>query len=38
VIPGFFGARDSFADIGQSIAAHLGLGPLSCGVSFLDAR
>jgi phosphopentomutase len=37
VIPGFFGARDSFADIGQSIAAHLGLGPLSFGVSFLDA-
>jgi phosphopentomutase len=32
---GFFGARDSFADIGQSIAAHLGLPPLSAGVSFL---
>jgi phosphopentomutase len=35
VRPGSFGARDSFADIGQSIAAHLGLGPLPFGVSFL---
>jgi phosphopentomutase len=36
VAPGFFGARDSFADIGQSLAAHLGVGPLPVGLSFLD--
>ncbi len=29
------GARSSFADIGQSLAAHLGLAPLSAGTSFL---
>lgn len=29
------GARTSFADIGQSLAAHLGLAPLSAGTSFL---
>ena len=29
------GRRDSFADIGQSLAAHLGLAPLAHGVSFL---
>jgi phosphopentomutase len=36
VTPGFFGGRNSFADIGQSIAAHLGLEPLAAGVSFLQ--
>ncbi len=30
----FIGRRDSFADIGQSIAEHLGIAPLSHGVSF----
>lgn len=29
------GQRSSFADIGQSIAAHLGLQPVASGVSFL---
>lgn len=29
------GIRDSFADIGQSIATHLGVGPLATGRSFL---
>ena len=33
--PGPIGARRSFADIGQSIADHLGLPPLSHGESFL---
>ncbi|MBV8805030.1 MAG: phosphopentomutase [Sinobacteraceae bacterium] len=37
VAPGFFGARRSFADIGQSIAAHLGLEPLPFGASFLKS-
>lgn len=32
---GSIGIRDSFADIGQSIAKHLGLGPLPMGLSFL---
>jgi phosphopentomutase len=32
---GPLGKRGSFADIGQSIAGHLGLGPLAAGVSFL---
>ena len=31
----FIGRRDSFADVGQSIAEHLGLAPLSYGISFL---
>ncbi|MFI4963047.1 MAG: phosphopentomutase, partial [Legionellales bacterium] len=31
----FIGRRDSFADIGQSIAEHLGIDPLSYGLSFL---
>ena len=31
----FIGRRDSFADIGQSIAEHLGIPPLLHGVSFL---
>lgn len=33
--PGPLGKRDSFADIGQSIAGHLGLPPLAHGASFL---
>lgn len=32
----FIGRRDSFADIGQSIAQHLGLAPLKQGISFLS--
>jgi phosphopentomutase len=32
---GFIGRRDSFADVGQSIAEYLGLNPLSNGLSFL---
>ena len=31
----FIGRRDSFADIGQSIAKHLQIEPVSHGVSFL---
>ena len=38
VTPGSIGRRDSFADIGQSLAAHLGLTPLSVGKSFLRVR
>jgi len=33
---GSVGGRQSFADIGQSIAVHLGLPPLRAGVSFLS--
>ncbi len=33
--PGSLGARDTFADIGQSLAAHLGLSPMADGKSFL---
>lgn len=32
---GFIGCRDTFADIGQSIATHLGLPPTDYGSSFL---
>ncbi|CDZ75770.1 Phosphopentomutase [Legionella massiliensis] len=32
----FIGRRDSFADIGQSLAKHLELSPLTHGVSFMD--
>jgi phosphopentomutase len=35
VTPGPLGRRSSFADIGQSLAAHLRLRPLDDGVSFL---
>src|SRR5262249_37289059 len=35
--PGPLGRRDGFADIGQSIALHLGIAPLDHGRSFLDA-
>ena len=33
--PGYLGARETFADIGQSLAAHLGLASLADGKSFL---
>lgn len=36
--PGSLGVRESFADIGQSLAAHLGLAPMDDGTSFLPAR
>ena len=35
IAPDSIGARSSFADIGQSIASHLGLPPLGVGTSFL---
>ncbi len=35
IAPGPVGKRGSFADIGQSIAGHLGLPPLDAGISFL---
>jgi phosphopentomutase len=35
VAPGAIGKRTTFADIGQSIANHLGLDPLPVGTSFL---
>lgn len=35
VAPRDLGARESFADIGQTLAAHLGLAPLKHGVSCL---
>jgi phosphopentomutase len=35
IAPGPVGKRDSLADIGQSVAAHLGLEPLKAGTSFL---
>lgn len=35
IAPGPIGVRNSFADIGQSIAFHLGLDPLPYGTSFL---
>jgi phosphopentomutase len=35
IAPGPLGRRSSFADIGQSLARHLGLRPLEHGVSFL---
>jgi phosphopentomutase len=34
-VPGPVGRRESFADIGQSVAQHLGLRPLGHGTSFL---
>jgi phosphopentomutase len=36
VRPGPLGTRDSFCDLGQTIAAGLGLPPLAHGQSFLD--
>ncbi len=35
--PGSLGRRDTFADIGQTVAKHLGLSPMDYGTSFLDA-
>jgi phosphopentomutase len=35
IAPGPVGKRQTFADIGQSLALHLGLGPLPIGTSFL---
>jgi len=35
IAPGSFGRRASFADIGQSIAVHLGIAPLASGRSWL---
>ena len=35
VEPGSLGRRDTFADIGQSLAAHFGLEPMEYGTSFL---
>ena len=32
--PGSFGVRQTFADIGQTIARHLGLGPLGSGTAW----
>jgi len=36
--PGSIGIRDSFADIGQSLAAHFGIPPLQYGQSFMKRR
>ncbi|MHA6575507.1 phosphopentomutase [Pseudomonas yamanorum] len=36
VAAGWLGERESFADIGQTLAAHLGLGSLEWGTSFLS--
>ncbi len=35
VAAGSLGRRDTFADIGQSLATHFGLAPLDHGTSFL---
>jgi phosphopentomutase len=35
VKPGSIGKRETFADIGTSLAVHLGLEPMPFGVSFL---
>ncbi len=35
VVPGNIGMRDTFADIGQTVAQHLGAEPLPVGKSFL---
>ena len=35
---GDIGRRESFADIGQSLASWLGLAPLDCGAAFLDVQ
>jgi len=36
IVPGSLGRRDTFADIGQTIATHLRLSPMDYGTSFLD--
>jgi phosphopentomutase len=35
IAPGDIGRRGTFADIGQTIAQHLGLPPMAVGTSFL---
>ena len=35
IVPGSLGRRETFADIGQTIAAHLGLSAMDYGESFL---
>ena len=37
IAPKFVGRRETFADIGQSIASHLAIKPLDHGVSFIGA-
>ena len=34
----FIGRRDTFADIGQTIAEHLNISPLKHGISFLPGK
>ena len=36
IAPGPFGMRETFADIGQTVADHLGISPLATGTSFLN--
>lgn len=36
IAPGPFGMRETFADIGQTVADHLGIAPLPVGTSFLN--
>jgi phosphopentomutase len=36
IAPGPFGMRETFADIGQTVADHLGIAPLAAGTSFLN--
>ncbi|WP_417805432.1 phosphopentomutase [Thalassospira lucentensis] len=36
IAPGPFGLRETFADIGQTVADHLGISPLATGTSFLN--
>jgi phosphopentomutase len=38
VVPGPLGKRESFADIGQSLAGFFGLTPMEYGESFLEGR
>jgi phosphopentomutase len=33
--PGSFGKRETFADIGQTIASHLAIPPLGAGTNWL---
>lgn len=35
IIPGNIGRRRTYADLGQTVAEHLGIAPLPCGESFL---
>ena len=36
--PGSLGLRETFADIGQSLASHFGLAPMDYGSSFIPSR